>query len=72
MPLLGLGVFRNDDCKPACLAALKHGYRHIDSARAYRNEAEVGEAVRRSGVPREEVFVSTYMPSSTSRKSNTM
>ncbi|KAH9916484.1 Aldo/keto reductase [Fomitopsis serialis] len=59
MPLLGLGVYQNDDCVPACLAALKHGYRHIDSARMYRNEAQVGQAVRESGVPRAEVFVTT-------------
>lgn len=58
MPLLGLGVYQNNDCFPAVLAALKHGYRHIDSARVYRNEAEVGRAVRESGVPRTEVFVS--------------
>ncbi|EIN09065.1 Aldo/keto reductase [Punctularia strigosozonata HHB-11173 SS5] len=59
MPTLGLGVYQNDDCVPACLAALKHGYRHIDSARMYRNEAQVGQAVRQSGVPREEIFVTT-------------
>ncbi|EPS97887.1 hypothetical protein FOMPIDRAFT_1051962 [Fomitopsis schrenkii] len=59
MPLLGLGVYQNDDCVPAVLAALKHGYRHVDSARMYRNEAEVGRAVRDSGVPRSEVFVTS-------------
>ncbi|OSX63052.1 hypothetical protein POSPLADRAFT_1141671 [Postia placenta MAD-698-R-SB12] len=59
MPLLGLGVFQNDDCIPACLAALRHGYRHIDSARVYRNEAQVGEAVRQSGVPRGDIFVTS-------------
>jgi len=59
MPVLGLGVYQNEDCGPACLAALKHGYRHIDSARLYNNEAEVGEAVRESGVPRSEVFVTS-------------
>ncbi|PCH34577.1 Aldo/keto reductase [Wolfiporia cocos MD-104 SS10] len=59
MPLLGLGVYQNNDCIPACIAALKHGYRHIDSARMYQNEARVGRAVRESGVPREDVFVTT-------------
>ncbi|CCL98371.1 uncharacterized protein FIBRA_00366 [Fibroporia radiculosa] len=59
MPLLGLGVYENDDCVPACLTALKHGYRHIDSARYYMNEDQVGQAVRESGVPRGEVFVTT-------------
>ncbi|ETW84045.1 hypothetical protein HETIRDRAFT_381386 [Heterobasidion irregulare TC 32-1] len=59
IPILGLGVFRNDNCKPACLAALAHGYRHIDSARMYRNEKQVGEAVRESGVPREDIFITS-------------
>ncbi|KAL6309362.1 Aldo/keto reductase [Sparassis latifolia] len=59
MPLLGLGVYQNNDCSAACLAALKHGYRHIDSARMYKNEAQVGQAVRDSGIPREEIFVTS-------------
>ncbi|KZT63262.1 Aldo/keto reductase [Daedalea quercina L-15889] len=59
MPALGLGVYQNGDCFPACLAALQHGYRHIDSARRYGNEAEVGRAVRESGVPRSEVFITS-------------
>jgi len=59
MPLLGLGVYQNEDCVPACIAALKHGYRHIDSARVYRNEAQVGQAVRESGVPRSEIFLTS-------------
>jgi len=59
MPLLGLGVYKNNDAMPACLAALKHGYRHIDSARLYGNEAQVGEAVRQSGLKREEVFITS-------------
>ncbi|KAI0068700.1 Aldo/keto reductase [Artomyces pyxidatus] len=59
MPSLGLGVYQNDDCKPACLAALECGYTHIDSARMYRNEEQVGEAVRESKVPREDVFITS-------------
>ncbi|KAI0728939.1 Aldo/keto reductase [Fomitopsis betulina] len=59
IPFLGLGLYENDECIPACLAALEHGYRHIDSARYYRNEDQVGRAVRESGVPREDVFVTT-------------
>ncbi|KAI9061590.1 Aldo/keto reductase [Trametes sanguinea] len=59
LPLLGLGVYQNDDCKPAVLAALQHGYRHIDTARMYGNEAQVGEAVRESGIPRNQVFVTS-------------
>ncbi|EIW51597.1 Aldo/keto reductase [Trametes versicolor FP-101664 SS1] len=61
LPLLGLGVYQNDDAKPASLAALKHGYLHIDSARYYGNEAQVGEAVRESGIPREQVFITTKL-----------
>ncbi|RPD73750.1 Aldo/keto reductase [Lentinus tigrinus ALCF2SS1-7] len=63
LPRIGLGVYRNDDCKPACLAALKHGYKHIDSARMYRNEAQVGEARRESGVPRDQVFITSKVDS---------
>jgi len=59
MPLVGLGVYQNADCYPACVAALKHGYRHIDTAQMYRNEAEVGRAVKDSGIPREELFITT-------------
>ncbi|RPD55595.1 Aldo/keto reductase [Lentinus tigrinus ALCF2SS1-7] len=60
LPLLGLGVALNlENCKPACITALKHGYRHIDSARMYYNEAQVGEAVRESGIPREQVFLTS-------------
>ncbi|KAL5483650.1 hypothetical protein ACEPAI_8883 [Sanghuangporus weigelae] len=59
MPIIGLGVFENDHCIPACNAALKHGYRHIDTAEYYHNEVDVGYAVRESGIPREEIFVTT-------------
>ncbi|OCH87020.1 Aldo/keto reductase [Obba rivulosa] len=62
MPLLGLGVFRNNECIPACVTALKHGYRHIDSARAYGNEVDVGKAVRESGIPREQIFITSKVP----------
>ncbi|KAI0737585.1 Aldo/keto reductase [Daedaleopsis nitida] len=59
MPILGLGVFENFNCTPACLAALKCGYRHIDTARYYKNEDQVGEAVRSSEIGREEIFVTS-------------
>ncbi|EIW53073.1 Aldo/keto reductase [Trametes versicolor FP-101664 SS1] len=60
MPLVGFGVWQNiDQCIPACAVALKHGYRHIDSARVYGNEVEVGQAVRDSGIPREDIFVTS-------------
>jgi hypothetical protein len=62
MPLLGLGVFQNTGSSvvPACLAGFEAGYRHIDSAQFYRNEAEVAEAIAKSGLKRDEVFVSEY------------
>ncbi|KAH9832275.1 Aldo/keto reductase [Rhodofomes roseus] len=59
MPLLGFGVYQNYTTKESVLEALEAGYRHIDSAQAYRNEAHVGAAVKESGIPREEVFVTT-------------
>ncbi|KAF8505824.1 Aldo/keto reductase [Russula emetica] len=59
MPVIGLGVYQNPNCKPACLAALQSGYRHIDSARAYKNEAQVGDAIRESGVSREDIFITS-------------
>ncbi|MEU5099611.1 aldo/keto reductase [Streptomyces sp. NPDC020996] len=61
MPALGLGVFQTppDETIAAVTAALELGYRHIDTAAAYGNEREVGQALRNSGVPRDEVFVET-------------
>jgi 2,5-diketo-D-gluconate reductase A len=61
MPALGLGVFQTppDETVAAVETALATGYRHIDTAAAYLNEREVGEAIHRSGVERSEVFVET-------------
>ncbi len=62
MPLLGLGVWQVDDgreTEDAVRWALELGYRHIDTAQAYGNEESVGRALRDSGVPREEVFITT-------------
>ena len=61
MPILGLGVFQTppEVTTAAVEAALRVGYRHIDTAAAYGNEQEVGEGIRRSGVARDEVFVET-------------
>ncbi|KAM5543286.1 hypothetical protein V8D89_003160 [Ganoderma adspersum] len=59
LPLLGLGVGRSSDTKLASLAALNAGYRHVDSARMYGNEAEVGEAVRESGLSRSKVYITS-------------
>jgi diketogulonate reductase-like aldo/keto reductase len=60
MPLLGLGVWQVPDgreCVHAVRRALELGYRHIDTAQAYGNEASVGRALRESGLAREEVFL---------------
>jgi diketogulonate reductase-like aldo/keto reductase len=62
LPMLGLGVWQVRDgrtCQDAVRMALELGYRHIDTAQAYGNEASVGKALRDSGVPREEVFITT-------------
>jgi diketogulonate reductase-like aldo/keto reductase len=61
-PLLGLGVWQVDDgsdCETSVRWALEAGYRLIDTAQAYGNEASVGKALRDSGVPREDVFITT-------------
>src|SRR5437773_1188818 len=61
LPPLGLGVFQTppDETRAAVEAALATGYRHIDTAAAYGNEKQVGEALLRSDVDRSEVFVET-------------
>jgi diketogulonate reductase-like aldo/keto reductase len=62
IPILGLGVWQTPDgpeCVNAVRWALELGYRHVDTAQAYGNEASVGRALRDSGVPREDVFVTT-------------
>src|SRR5689334_25317469 len=62
MPLLGLGVWQvesGDETENSVRWALELGYRHIDTAQAYGNEESVGRALRDSGVPREEVFITT-------------
>ncbi|UCZ53094.1 aldo/keto reductase [Bacillus shivajii] len=62
MPWLGLGVYKADggnEVEEAVKEALKIGYRSIDTAAFYYNEQGVGEAIRQSGVPREEIFVTT-------------
>ena len=64
IPQLGLGVFLMTDpgeCRKAVLAALDAGYNHIDTARVYTNEDEVGEAIKESGVSRDSVFVTTKL-----------
>jgi diketogulonate reductase-like aldo/keto reductase len=74
IPVLGLGVYLSEadgETEQACLWALKHGYRHIDTAQIYRNEKDVGNAIRKSGIPREEIFVTTKVWNSSHGKENT-
>ena len=61
MPQLGYGVYQvsKDECERCVLDALKVGYRHIDTAQSYFNEEEVGNAIVNSGIPREEIFITT-------------
>lgn len=61
IPELGFGTWliKNEDAPNAVKMALEAGYRHIDSAQAYQNEEGVGKAIKESGLPREEIFVTT-------------
>src|SRR6185436_20123331 len=64
IPALGLGVWKTPSgsvCESAVLAALDAGYRHIDTAAIYGNEESVGAAIRKSGIPREQIFVTTKL-----------
>lgn len=65
IPTVGFGTWllkEGEECYNAVSAALRLGYRHIDTARGYYNEASVGRAIRDSGVPREEIFVTSKLP----------
>ena len=62
IPQIALGVFmipEDEEAKKACLSAFQLGYRHIDSAHHYYNEAGVGAAVRECGIPREELWITS-------------
>ena len=64
IPQFGLGVYMipgDDNTKEACLEAFRAGYRHIDTAHAYQNERGVGAAVKESGIPREEIWITTKL-----------
>jgi len=64
MPVLGFGVFQVTDlaeCERSVLDAIETGYRLIDTAQSYMNEEAVGRAIKRSGVPREELFITTKL-----------
>ncbi len=64
MPVLGFGVFQMSDlsvCEESVLAAIRNGYRLIDTAAVYGNEAAVGNAIRKSGVARDELFITSKL-----------
>lgn len=75
IPRLGFGVYRaaqGDETKNAVLNALEVGYRHIDTASAYGNEESVGEAIKESGLKREEIFLTTKLFNSDMRANRQM
>jgi alcohol dehydrogenase (NADP+) len=65
IPAVGFGTFQSDssssDVTRIVLEALQSGYRHVDTATAYGNEKEVGEAIKQSGIPRSELFITTKL-----------
>ncbi|MES2512571.1 MAG: aldo/keto reductase [Bacteroidota bacterium] len=64
MPVLGFGVFQINDqeqCEQSVVDAIEAGYRHIDTAEAYMNEEAVGKGIKRSGIKREELFITTKL-----------
>ena len=72
IPVLGLGVFNSGkDTANAVKFALEMGYRHIDTAKYYFNEADVAKGIKESGVPREDVFITTKLWNDDMREGNT-
>jgi diketogulonate reductase-like aldo/keto reductase len=66
VPLLGFGTWQikdGEDAYASTLAALTAGYRHIDTAAAYRNESSIGRAIKDSGIPRDQLFITTKLES---------
>jgi diketogulonate reductase-like aldo/keto reductase len=63
IPIIGFGVYQipKEKTKEAVLTALKNGYRLIDTAQAYMNEKEVGEAIKESKIPRKDIFITTKL-----------
>ena len=61
IPRLGFGVYQSpaDVTERSCLTAIQNGYRHIDTAQFYANEAQVGSAVKKSGLPRDQIYITT-------------
>jgi len=62
IPAIGFGTWQDADSQePAVIAALKAGYRHIDTARVYGTESPVGKAIKKSEIPRKDLFVTTKL-----------
>jgi diketogulonate reductase-like aldo/keto reductase len=65
VPSIGIGTFHGDagnaDVKDAVKLALELGYRHIDGASAYGNEKAIGDAIKESGIPREDIYVTSKL-----------
>lgn len=75
MPLLGLGTWQmsGSQCRRSVRYALDVGYRHLDTATMYRNERDIGQAIRESGLPREELFITTKLaPQDAGRERRTL
>lgn len=74
MPLLGLGVYDmyNQEAEQAVEWAIETGYRLIDTASMYENEIEIGNAIRRSNIPRSELFVTTKVHNNDQGYDNTL
>ncbi|PVB63706.1 aldo/keto reductase [Labrenzia sp. 011] len=74
MPWLGLGVYQmtDEETRQACLLALDAGYRSLDTASVYKNEAGVGQALRETDIPREDLFVTTKLWNDDQRAGRTM
>lgn len=72
IPALGMGTFRlkDDDAYNAVRLALDAGYRHIDTAQIYGNEAQVGKAIADSGIARSDIFLTTKVWLTTSARTN--
>ncbi len=73
IPAIGIGTWqiKNEEVQAPVLYALQAGYRHIDTASGYLNELGVGEAIRKSGIPRNEIFVTTKLPAEIKGYDNT-
>lgn len=75
IPLLGLGTWqmRGGECRRAVRCAIDAGYRHLDTATMYRNERDIGRAVKESGIAREELFITTKLaPNDAGRERRTL